>query len=105
MTDIILIRINCPDENVAQHIGETLVRSRLAACINIEGPISSIFWWEGEVERGEEWVLLAKAPAANWSKIEAEVADLHPDEVPAILAIPCVQANARYSDWLKSVSG
>ena len=104
MTQILLIRINCPDEAVAEHIGETLVRAQLAACVNIEGPISSIYWWEGEVEREEEWVLIAKASEDNWSKIEAKVIEHHPFDTPAILATPCVQANSRYAEWINSVS-
>lgn len=105
MTQILLIRINCPDEAVAEHIGEALVRARLAACVNIEGPISSIYWWEGAVEREEEWVLFAKAPAGNWLRIEEKVVELHPHETPAIIALPCLEVNTRYADWLHDVSG
>ena len=105
MTDILLIRVNCPDQAVALHIGESVVRAKLAACANVEGPADSIYWWDGELQREEEWVLVLKAPADNWADIESRVIDLHPQDTPAILAIPCVQANARYADWLKAASG
>lgn len=99
-TNIILIRVNCPDDKCAAAIGETLVHKKLAACINIDGPVEAVYMWEGELEREEEWILWAKAPSENWSKIEAEVIDLHPHEIPAILALPCIESNARYADWL-----
>ena len=102
MSDILLVRINCPDEETALSIGEALVSERLAACVNIEGPITSIYRWEGAIERDEEYVLVAKAPADNWVAIEARVGALHPFEAPAILAIPCVRANRRYAEWLKA---
>ncbi len=98
--DIILIRINCPDVLCAASIGETLITNRLAGCVNIDGPVESIYMWDGELEREEEWVLWVKAPAANFTKIEAQVIDLHPHDVPAILAMPCIEANARYAEWL-----
>ena len=104
MTDILLIRVNCPDEAVADHIAELLIRAKLAACANIEGPISAVYWWDGEIEREEEWVLFLKAPQANWDKIEAMVTDQHPHETPAILATPCFRVNSRYAQWLNSVS-
>jgi periplasmic divalent cation tolerance protein len=67
----------------------------------VDGPIHSIYEWEGELHHEDEWVLWMKAPSQNWSKIEALVIDLHPDEIPAILAIPCVNSNERYASWLK----
>jgi len=99
--DIILIRVNCPDEKVALAIGETAVQNKLSACVNIDGPIQSIYVWEGELEREEEWILWIKAPSSNWSPIEALVKDHHPHEIPAILAIPCVNSNQRYAEWLE----
>ena len=58
MTQILLIRINCPDEMCAANIGETLIDRRLAACVNIEGPIESIYIWEDEMVREEVAVTL-----------------------------------------------
>ena len=103
MTDILLIRINCPGDEVAAHIGETLLAERLAGCVNVDGPIASMYWWEGRIEKDEEWVLWVKAPADNWSDIEAKILQLHPDDTPAIIATPCVQVNSGYAQWLNRV--
>lgn len=100
MTDIILVRVNCPNEALAQEIAAGAVEARLAACANIEGPISSVYHWDGKIERGQEYVLWLKTRADLWPEIEAFVAERHPDDTPAILAIPCVSANARYEAWL-----
>lgn len=100
MTDIILVRVNCPSEALAQSIAGEAVEARLAACANIEGPIASVYHWDGKIEQGQEYVLWLKTRADRWEEIEAFVASRHPDETPAILAIPCVHANARYEAWL-----
>ena len=92
--------MNCPSEALAHQIASSAVTARLAACANIEGPIASVYHWEGKIERGEEYVLWLKTQASLWSDLESFVAALHPDDTPAILAIPCVSANARYEAWL-----
>ncbi|MFC7291585.1 divalent-cation tolerance protein CutA [Hirschia litorea] len=100
MANILLIRINCPDDRCAAAIGETLIVKKLAGCVNIDGPVEAVYMWEDELVREDEWVVWAKAPQDNYSKIEAEVIDMHPHEIPAILALPCIESNARYADWL-----
>ncbi|MEM6626577.1 MAG: divalent-cation tolerance protein CutA [Pseudomonadota bacterium] len=100
MTSLILIRVNCPSETVANAITEAVIRGRLAPCANLSGPVTSTYVWDGEVEMGQEWVLWIKAHETAWEKIEAKIIELHPDDTPAVLAIPCVRANARYSQWL-----
>ena len=101
-TDLLLIRINCPSRELALSIAEKAVAGRLAACANIEGPIASVYQWQGAIERAEEWLLWLKAPEANWAGIEALVQDIHPHDVPALLAVPCIRAHQRYADWLSS---
>ena len=100
MTDLILVRVNCPDKAVAEALAETCLAERLAACANIAGPVTSIYEWQGEIERAEEWVLLLKTQAALWHRAEAFIKAQHPHEVPAIISIPCVFANKAYEDWL-----
>ena len=104
MSEIILIRVNCPSEDLAASLAEATVKGHLAACANIEGPIASVYHWDGKIERGEEYVLWLKTRADRWSDVETLVSALHPDDTPAILAIPCVQANARYEAWLSANS-
>ena len=69
MLSITLIRITCPSQRVASDIADAAIDQRLAACANIEGPMTSTYRWKGVVEQAFEFVLWLKAPAANFAKI------------------------------------
>ncbi len=105
MTDLILIRVNCSSRQEAEYIGAAAVKAKLAACANIEGPITSIYEWEGKLERGEEFLLWLKTRTALWTEAETLIAELHSFDTPAILTIPCQHANARYEAWLHTNTG
>ena len=100
MTDLLLIRITCPSRRVAEEIADAAVEKRLAACANLEGPVTSTYRWKGVVEHAFEFVLWMKAPESRWSEIEALVNELHPYDVPAIVALPCAQASVPYAAWV-----
>ncbi len=104
MSDLCLVRINCPDRMTAERIGEALVSESLAACVNITEPVVSIYRWNGEMQRGTEWVILAKTTRACFDAIAEHVTELHPDEVPAILALP-VEASAAFGEWVRAETG
>lgn len=100
MTDIILIRVNCPSQELAHKLASSCVDGRLAACANIEGPVRSVYRWDGEIQQDEEFVLVLKTRQQNWAAVNELVTALHPSDTPAILATPCVSANPRYEAWL-----
>ena len=104
MSDLILVRVTCPSQRVAETIADPLIDRCIAACANIEGPMTSTYRWKGVVEQAFEFILWLKAPAHNFAAIEAEVLKHHPYDVPAIVALPCVQANAAYADWVKEIT-
>jgi len=101
MTRLVLIRITCPSQRVADAIADAAVDSRTAACANIEGPMTSTYRWKGVVEQAFEFILWLKAPAENFAKVEAIVTEHHPYEVPAIVGLPCQQVNVSYEAWVK----
>ena len=105
MTDIILVRVNCSSRGEAETIGRKAVEARLAACANVEGPISSIYEWDDKIETDEEYLLWLKTRAALWSEIESLILGQHSFDTPAILAMPCQHANARYEAWLHTNTG
>lgn len=100
MTQITLIRVTCPSQRVASEIADAAIDLRAAACANIEGPIQSTYRWKGVVEQAFEYIIWLKAPAANFTKIEALVTRHHPYDVPAIVALPCTAVNAPYEAWV-----
>lgn len=102
MTDVLLVRVNCPSAAVADEIAEAAIASGLAVCANIDGPIRSVYVWESEIERAEEWVLWLKSAAKIWDRLEALVLAHHPHEVPAILGVPCEAAYGPFAAWIET---
>lgn len=84
----------------AQAIAGSLVAKRLAGCVQIIGPITSTYWWEGLIEMAEEWLCLVKTSEKLYSEAEAAIRALHKYETPEILAIPVVSGFQGYLDWL-----
>jgi periplasmic divalent cation tolerance protein len=99
VTKLILVRITCPSRRVAEDIADAALEARLAACANLEGPVSSTYRWKGVIEQSFEFILWLKAPQTNWAKIEALVDRLHPYDVPAIVAMPLSHVSDAYAAW------
>jgi periplasmic divalent cation tolerance protein len=99
-TEHLQVQTTAGSEEEAERIAAALVERRLAACVQVIGPISSHYRWQGEVEREREWLCLAKTSAAHYSELEAAIQELHSYEEPEIVATPIVTGSAGYLDWL-----
>ena len=97
---LILLRITCPSRRVAEEIADAAIEARLAACANLEGPVTSSYRWKGVIEQSFEFILWLKAPDANWTKLEALIAKTHPYDVPAIVAMPLTHVSEAYGAWI-----
>lgn len=84
----------------AEQIARTLVDERLAACVQIVGPITSIYRWKGILESSEEWQCWAKTRRDLYDRVEQAIRRGHPYEVPEILAIPVLAGSASYLAWI-----
>ena len=96
----LLVVTNAPDREVAERIARALVDKRLAACVNILGACTSVYRWQGEVESAEEIPMLIKTRAARYAEVEAMIRDLHPYELPEVIAVPLAQGFPDYLQWL-----
>ncbi len=85
----------------AERIAQALLEKRLAACVQIVGPMESLYWWRGKIERSEEWLCVAKSELALFSQLEETIKALHSYEVPEIVAVPVVAGSAEYLQWLQ----
>lgn len=92
-------------ENEAAKIARTLVEERLAACVNIIGPVRSIYRWRGAVEDEREYLLTVKTHARLFARVERRVKDLHSYEVPEIVAIALSAGSRRYVEWIFESTG
>jgi periplasmic divalent cation tolerance protein len=86
----------------AERAAETLVRERLAACVNIHPGMRSVYEWKGAVEKAEEAAVFIKTRAALKEKAMARLRELHPYEVPAMLVLPIMGGNEDYLDWARA---
>jgi periplasmic divalent cation tolerance protein len=101
MTDCVAVLVTVGSREEAERIAEALVMERLAACVNVVGPITSIYHWEGRVERCQELLLIIKTRAALFDQLEARVKSLHSYQNPEVIAVPIGAGTAAYLDWLR----
>jgi periplasmic divalent cation tolerance protein len=89
-------------EAEAGALADALVGERLAACVQVIGPIRSTYHWRGSVERAAEWLCLAKTTAAASEALMARIAELHSYDTPEITAVPIEHGSAAYLDWIRA---
>jgi len=100
MKDFIQISTTTQTQEQAQKIAQYLVGQKLAACVQISGPIESTYRWKGKVETAAEWLCLIKTQSALFKEIESAIQKLHPYETPEIIATPIVEGSREYLQWL-----
>ena len=83
-----------------ERLAAILVEECLAACVNVIGPMISIYQWEGKVERDTEVLLLIKTTAAGVEPLKERVLDLHPYDTPEFLAFEVGAGSSGYLDWV-----
>ena len=86
----------------AEKIAKALVEKRLAACVQILGPIVSTYWWKGTIERAEEWLCIIKSKKNLYEELEKSIKEIHPYETPEIFALPVVAGSKDYLKWLSN---
>ncbi|GAA1244831.1 periplasmic divalent cation tolerance protein [Oryzihumus leptocrescens] len=91
--------VGAPDE--ADRIAAALVGEGLAACVQVVPGITSVYRWEGLVERSAELLLLAKTTDELFDRLAARVVELHSYDTPEVLAVPVVRASEGYAVWLR----
>jgi periplasmic divalent cation tolerance protein len=93
------------DAEEAERIGRAMVEERLAACVNILGPIRSIYRWEGAVESADEVAAIFKTARTRADALIARIAALHSYDVPCVTAWPIDEILETYADWVEASVG
>ncbi|HVY87945.1 MAG TPA: divalent-cation tolerance protein CutA [Hyphomonadaceae bacterium] len=96
------VLITCPDRASAEAIARACVEERLAACANIGGDVTSIYRWHGAIERAGEVALYLKTRASLFDRLADRVKQLHPYDVPCIIAMELWKLDAAYAAWLEA---
>ena len=98
---VVIVLTTMPADADTGDLAALLVGERLAACVNVMGPMQSVYRWRGEVEHADERQLLIKTTAARVPALEARLKELHRYEVPEFLVVPAVRGSAPYLAWLR----
>jgi periplasmic divalent cation tolerance protein len=96
----LLVFSTFPDIEKAREIGTSLVESQLAACVNLIPAVESIYRWQGKMETGGEVLAVFKTTSAVYSNFEARLKELHPYDVPEIIAVKPEHVAASYAAWV-----
>lgn len=98
--DLIQVVTTTAEKDSAEKIGTRLLEKRLAACIQISGPVESSYWWNGRIETAREYLCTIKTLRDRFAAVEKVILDLHPYDQPEILATPVIEVTADYRAWL-----
>jgi periplasmic divalent cation tolerance protein len=100
VSEYVQVLTTAGSEEEAKRISEVLVERRLAACVQVAGPIVSRYRWQGEIEEAREWQCLAKTEMERYPEVEAAIRELHSYDEPEIVATPIVAGSRGYLDWI-----
>lgn len=96
----LLVLSTCPGSISAKNIAKFLVDENLAACVNIVSDVQSFYRWLNKIETADEHLLLIKTTSERYPALEKSLFDMHPNELPEIIAVPIHTGLAGYLDWV-----
>ncbi len=102
MTDCVWIYVTVPSREEGLRIGRALVEERLAACANVLGGLTSVYWWDGAVQEDPETALVLKSRADRVDRVTARVKELHSYSCPCVVALPIAGGNPEFLDWIRT---
>lgn len=95
-----LVLTTCPDITVSREIARIILDEKLAACVNILPQAESIYRWQGKIESANEHILMIKSQVNKFEQLTRRICDLHPYELPEIIAVPISSGLKTYLQWL-----
>ena len=105
MADFIQVVTTVDSEEAAEQLARGITGARLAACVQIVGPIRSLYWWHGQLEDAREWQLVVKTTSARLPDLEAHIKDNHSYETPEVTGIEILWGSREYLDWINEETG
>ncbi|MFH1823983.1 MAG: divalent-cation tolerance protein CutA [Candidatus Firestonebacteria bacterium] len=102
MKNYIVVFITVSSKKESKKITEYLIKNKLAACVNEIPNISSTYWWKEKIEKSKELLLVIKTKKSVLNKLIKEVKKIHSYSVPEVIALPIIDGNKDYLDWINS---
>lgn len=90
-----------PTPSKARRLTKLILQKRLAACVNIIGPMESSFWWNKKIDRCKEYLLFIKTQASHFGRLKKLIETHHPYSVPEIICLPVKGGSAPYLNWIE----
>jgi periplasmic divalent cation tolerance protein len=84
----------------ANELARAVVQARAAACAQIDGPVRSVYWWDGALQEEREWRILFKLPASKYDEVEALIKSVHTYDTPEIISATIERGSAEYLAWV-----
>jgi len=100
MSDFLQVTTTVSSREEADRLAAAVIERRLAGCVQIVGPVRSVYRWQGAVEGADEWLCLIKTTRDAYTALEAAIRELHCYECPEIIATPIEAGSAAYLAWL-----
>ena len=104
MTGCLQVSTTVDSKVAAEQLASALVEERLAACVQVIGPVSSVYRWEGAITRATEWLCTAKTIEASLTPLVSRIRALHSYQRPEIVAVAIAAGDPDYLDWLRQES-
>jgi periplasmic divalent cation tolerance protein len=101
MTEFLQITTTTETRQDAERIAAELVSRQLAGCVQVSGPIASTYRWQGKTETSEEWMCTIKTAGEKLEAIRQLIDEIHPYDVPELIATPIVDGSETYLNWLR----
>jgi periplasmic divalent cation tolerance protein len=105
MAEYVQVLTTVDSEDSGAQLARGIVDARLAACVQIVGPIKSVYWWQGNVEDAREWQLLAKTTADLVPELQNYIQANHGYDTPEIIVMPVTSGNPAYLNWISEETG
>jgi periplasmic divalent cation tolerance protein len=102
MPETLLVITTLPDREAGERLAVALVEGGLAACVNIGAPVTSVYRWQGQVERASEVMLTIKTTRACYAALEKAIVAGHPYELPEVIAVPVTEGLNDYLAWIEA---
>lgn len=102
MTGCCQVTTTLPDQATAELVAATVVAERLAACAQVLGPLSSTYLWKGGTEQAQEWYCHLKTTLLRLPDLQKRIRELHPYELPEIIALPILDGDNAYLEWIRN---
>ena len=99
-SEIIIVFVTVPGLREGSRISKAILTSRLAACVNVIPGVQSIYKWKGKIVQEKEAMLVLKTTRPRYRKLEQKIKQLHPYEVPEVIAIPLIFGSPQYIEWV-----